>query len=406
MKCTEAIRHAIEVVHSAGGGRIAIPSGVWYTGAIRLESNCELHLEEGAILDFSDDPADYPVVDSSWEGIECRAHSPLVYAYGCTNLAVTGGGLLKPRMCGWKKWFGRPEPLVAALGELYHWGATNAVMSARDVTKIPNSNLRPQLVQFNRCERVLLDGLKAKESPFWVIHLYHSKDCIVRNLDIYAHGHNNDGVDVEMTQDVLIENCRFDQGDDGVCLKAGRNADAWRLARPTENVVLRNCSFGFANAVLALGSELSGGIRNVWVTDCSAEHPWSVVRLKTNRRRGGFVENVWVDNVKADNIDRAIFSYETRYYYQWSKYPDYELRATKVSNLNLRDISANCADWIVDAYADPKSPPVALSFKNIRLESFRKGMTNLVNFADALFENVTVGDAKAIPCVYLPDFVQ
>ena len=151
------------------------------------------------------------------------------------------------------------------------------------------NNLRPHLIHFNRCKNVLLDQFKIRESPFWTIHLYMCDGGIVRNLDVYAHGHNNDGVDLEMSRNFLIEDCKFDQGDDAVVIKAGRNQDAWRLDTPCENIVIRNCDIIKGHTLLGIGSEMSGGIRNVYMHDCAA--PDSVFRLffaKTNHRRGRF----------------------------------------------------------------------------------------------------------------------
>ena len=141
-----------------------------------------------------------------------------------------------------------------------YWCSTNAPTAARRLLSLDRAHMRPHLIQFNRCGRILLDGFRIRESPFWMIHLYHSGDCIVRNLDTYAHGHNNDGVDIDMTKRVLVENCRFDQGDDGIVLKAGRNADGWRLDRCTENVVVRDCDLVDCHSLLGIGSELSGGV--------------------------------------------------------------------------------------------------------------------------------------------------
>ena len=170
---------------------------------------------------------------TTWEGIECYNHSPLLFAYGVTNVAITGKGTIAPRMDYWRTWFERPPEHMKATEHLYFWCSTNAPVEMRRLMKLDRAHMRPHLIQFNRCGKVLLDGFRIRESPFWMIHLYHSENCVVRNLETYAHGHNNDGVDVDMTKNVLIENCRFDQGDDGIVLKAGRSAPpAERHPRP------------------------------------------------------------------------------------------------------------------------------------------------------------------------------
>lgn len=391
-KCTAAIAAAMEACERAGGGRIVVPKGPWLTGAVRFRNNCNLYLSEGATLEFTDDPTDYlPSVRTTWEGVECMNYSPLLYAYGVINVAITGPGLIRPRMDLWRTWFSRPPAHMHATECLYHWGATNAVMTARDVTKIEGANVRPHLIQFNRCANILLDGFRIHESPFWMIHLFHSENCVVRNLDTYAHGHNNDGVDIEMTRNVLVENCTFDQGDDGIVLKAGRNQDAWRLSRPTENVVVRNCTFKFAHTLLGIGSELSGGIRNVYMADCRINGAFNLIYIKTNRRRGGFVENIYVRDIVTDSLRCAAFNLKTDVLYQWKMFPDYALRYTAVRNINLDNVHAGCADRLFDVTGDSHLPAEGLHFRNVSLGAARIGMSRIEHAKDVTCEGVRLG---------------
>ena len=402
---TAAIESAFAACVAAGGGRVVVPKGTWTTGCVQLRSNCEFRLEEGAVLDLLDDPSRYPVVPSSYEGIECLNRSPLIRAYGCTNVAMTGSGLIAPRMGEWRKWFRRDEAQTAAVGALYHWGATNAVLSSRDVTQFKDAHVRPPLLQFNRCSNVLLDGFRIRESPFWTIHLFHSENCTLRRLDVYAHGHNSDGVDVEMTKHVLIENCRFDQADDGVVLKAGRNADAWRLHRPTENVVVRNCHFGFAGSVMAVGSELSGGVRNAWAHDCEIDNPFGIFNLKTNRRRGGFIENIWFENVKAGPCHGSVFAFRTKYYYEWALYPDYELKLTPVRNIHVRNVTCRCAEHVLHLDGQEELPMTGVTVENVRLESARKSPFVVNNVTDIALRDVSCGNAAPVAARPIPDWI-
>lgn len=265
---TKSIAAAIDACHKAGGGRVVIPEGEWLTGPVHLKSNVNLYLSENAVLCFTDHPSDYlPAVMTSWEGMECYNYSPLVYAIGCENVAITGKGMLKPKMDTWKVWFARPEAHLNALKELYTMASTDVPVEKRQMA-VGENNLRPHLIHFNRCRNVLLDGFKIRESPFWTIHIYMCNGGIARNLDVKAHGHNNDGIDLEMTRNFLVEDCTFDQGDDAVVIKAGRNRDAWRLNIPTENIVIRNCNIVEGHTLLGIGSEISGGIRNVYMHDC------------------------------------------------------------------------------------------------------------------------------------------
>ena len=395
VKCTEAIKAAFEACEKAGGGRVVIPDGEWLTGAVHFRSNCNLHLADGATLSFTDDPADYlPVVHTTWEGVECLNYSPLLYAYGCKNIAITGRGLIAPRMDRWREWFSRSPAHMKATEMLYHWCSTNAPLAARNVPAIVGSNVRPHLIQMNRTNGVLLDGFRIHESPFWMIHLYHSENCIVRNLDTFAHGHNNDGVDIEMTRNVIVENCTFDQGDDGIVLKAGRNQDAWRLARPTENVVVTNCTFKFAHTLVGIGSELSGGIRNFYMSNCRISQSYNLLFVKTNRRRGGFVENIFVEDIDTDSVQRAMFGLKTDILYQWANFPDYELKYTKIRNINIRNVHAKCADWAFDIDGDPHEPAEGLHFENVSIDAVRKGFSHIVNARDISFAGTSLGTGQ------------
>ena len=312
---TKAIAKAITACHLVGGGRVVIPKGEWLTGPIHLKSNINLYMEEGAVLRFTDTPSDYlPAVMTSWEGMECYNYSPLIYASDCENIAITGKGVLAPKMDTWRIWFARPQAHMEALRKLYTMASTDVPVEERQMA-VGENNLRPHLIHLNRCRNVLLDGFKIRESPFWTIHLYMCKGGIVRGLDVKANGHNNDGIDLEMSRNFLIENCKFDQGDDAVVIKSGRNRDAWRLGTPCENIVVRNCQVMEGHTLLGIGSELSGGVRNVYMHHCDV--PASVHCLffiKTNRRRGGIVENIYLEDVTCKDTEylcgSADFVYE------------------------------------------------------------------------------------------------
>ena len=389
-KCTDALVQAMEACAKSGGGRVVVPGGEWVTGAVRFRSNCELHLGAGAKLVFTDDPEDYPEVFTSWEGTECYNHSPLIYAYGCTNVAITGTGLIEPRMRRWsEEWAGYDAKQLAATKQLYFWGATNAVLKARRMMALDSARARPHLIQFNRCQNVLLDGFRINGSPFWLIHLYHSENCIVRNLSTYARGLNSDGLDIEMTRNVLVENCRFDQGDDGIVLKAGRNADAWRIDRPTENVVIRNCDMASSHSLLGIGSELSGGIRNVWVKDCKVEMAFSLLKIKTGRRRGGFVHNVFVEDCTADDVG-SVFNLTTVYMAQYSQVPDFEIRYTDIAGIHLKNLSCNRAKTGVSLHGDVHRPARGIEMDNVRIGEATERLVCIENCQDVRMDRLVL----------------
>ena len=360
-KCTVAFARAMAAAEAAGGGRIVVPPGKWTTGAIRFRSGCELHLAEGSEILFTQDPNDYlPAVHTSWEGMECWNYCPLVYAYCCTNVAITGTGTLRAYEGEWKDtfwypWVWQDNGIRAARRQLYDWGATDYPVEKRQIWKMKNANTRPHFVQFNRCRGVRWEDFKVRNSPFWTLHLYLCDGAVAHGLDVVAHGNNNDGIDIEMSRNVLVENCRFDQGDDSFVIKSGRNRDAWRLGTPTENVEIRNCHLERAHTLLGVGSEISGGVRNVWMHDCTVGHANRLCYIKTNRRRGGFVENVRFEDVRAGSCDK-VFAIETDVLYEWAKFPDYENRLTRIRDIAVRNVSCDKADIRVDIQGDPGLP--------------------------------------------------
>ena len=365
-----SIQGEIYAVAANGGGRVVVPAGEHFSdGPIRLRSNVELHLEDGAKLVFSDDPAKYlPAVPTSWEGVECLNYSPLVYAYGCTNVAITGKGTIAPKMKFWRKWFAREAGHRAATRKLYDWCSFLAPVEERDLTKLPESNVRPHLIQFNRCKGVRLEGFRIRESPFWTIHLYLCDGVVARGLDVYAHGHNNDGIDIEMTKNVLVENCRFDQGDDAIVIKSGRNQDAWRLATPSENIEVRNCTVVNGHVLLGIGSEMSGGVRNVYLHDCVLEsEALRLFYVKTNERRGGFVENIRMENVTAKKVRYGVMDVETDVLYQWRDFPTHEVRVTPIRNLSMKNVTVEEAERLVHILGDKRLPVDGVLLENVRV---------------------------------------
>jgi polygalacturonase len=391
---TTAIREAIAACHAAGGGRVVIPAGVWRTGAIHLRSHVNLHLAKDAVLSFSDDPKDYlPAVQSSWEGWECFNYSPLIYAFECENVAVTGPGRLEPRMGTWRKWFERPPAHLEALKQLYTMGSTGVPVAQRQMAKDDN-NLRPQLIQFNRCRNVLIEDVKIRNSPFWTIHLLLCDSVVVRRVDISARGRNNDGIDPEGTRNLLVENCRFDQGDDAIAIKSGTNHDGWRLGTPSENIVIRNCTILNAHQLVAIGSELSGGVRNVHVHDCRFEvqdeskPPYNLLYIKTNRRRGGFVENITMENIHAANAKfrMGVFGIETDVLYQWrTLVPAYEERLTSIRGITVRNVQIGQTATPFRILGDKDQPVRDVVIENIAIETVR-GQRSRYEYAENVRE--------------------
>ena len=388
-KTSSAIEQAIDKANKAGGGVVIIPDGEWITGKIHLKSNVNLHLNKEAVLVFSGEPGDYlPAVLSTWEGLECYNYSPLIYAYQCNNIAITGQGEIKAKMDTWSKWFARPSAHMNSLIRLYNLAANNSPVEERIMVN-DSSNMRPQFIQFNRCQHVLLEGISITNSPFWTIHPFLSNHIVIRNIKVFAHGHNNDGVDPEMSQNILIENCVFDQGDDAIAVKSGRNQDAWRLNTPTKNLVIKNCVVKNGHQLLAIGSELSGGIENVYIDSCQVVEGAKLNHLlfiKTNERRGGFVKNIYVSHIKAGKIDQGILGIDTDVLYQWRDLvPTYERRLTAIKDIYLEDIEAANVKFISKISGQKELPVENVFLKNVRADTIQGSKylnKNILNFND------------------------
>jgi polygalacturonase len=349
-KTTQAIAKAIDKANALGGGIVVIPEGEWLTGKIHLKSNVNLHLNKGAVLLFSENPNDYlPAVHSTWEGMECYNYSPLIYAYECKNVAITGEGEVKAQMNTWKQWFARPKPHMESIKRLYNLASQYTPVKERQMVN-DTAHLRPQFIQFNRSENIILEGITITNSPFWTIHPYLCKNVVIRKVKIYGHGHNNDGIDPEMSQNVLIEDCVFDQGDDAIAIKSGRNPEGWRLKTPSKNIIIRNCLVKNGHQLVAIGSELSGGIENVFINNCEVidgAKLFHLLFIKTNERMGGFVKNIRMSNVKSGKIDLGILGIETDVLYQWRNLvPTIERRLTPIQDVYLANVTASNVKFI------------------------------------------------------------
>lgn len=304
-KNTDAIRKAVTRAANEGGGTVVVPPGKWLTGPIHLESNIRLHLQAGAELLFSQDFDDYlPVVFSRHEDIECYKYSAFIYADGKTNIAITGEGTLDGQGNPWWVW---KQSQKDAEKLLYEMGTNNLPVRKRIFDGKGGNALRPAFFQPMRCKNILVEGVTFKYGAFWTITPTYCENVIVRNVRIITtgdegHAPNGDGVDPSSCRNVLIENCEFNTGDDCIAIKAGRDRDGLRVGIATENVVIRNCTGFQGHGGIVVGSETSGGIRNVYATHCQFSGTDRIVRIKTARGRGGVIEKLWFDNLSGEHI--------------------------------------------------------------------------------------------------------
>ena len=392
---TDAINNAITTCSAKGGGVVLVPKGTYKTAAIHMRSNVNLHLEEGATLKFDLNPQLYPVVLTRIEGIDCYNISPLIYAYGETNIAITGKGLLDGQ-ADFTNWInpdkilhvdfpdgtngGEKEMLNKALAE--QWPLEKRVFK-------DNYGMRPQFINFYKCKNILLEDFEINRSPFWLIHPLMSENITLRRLTLRSHGWNNDGCDPESCRNVLIENCFFDTGDDCIAIKSGKDDDGRKWMMPSENIIVRGCTMRDGHAGVAIGSEITGGCNNVWVENCNMDSPnlARIIRIKSNPNRGGEVNGVFVRNVEVGVCDLAILGIELKYWHvETGKYYPY------FHNIQFENVTSRKSRYLlhVDGF-DDRVQAKDISFKNCHFDGVtEKEISVDKGTGNVKYKNVTV----------------
>jgi polygalacturonase len=372
-----SINQAIEACNAAGGGRVVVPSGEFTTGPIRLRSRVNLHLSEGAVLKFSTDPADYlPVVFTRWEGTELMNYSPFVYALDQEDIAITGGGTLDGQADA-SHWWNWTRQAAGPRRMLMDHGANGTPVSERVFGE--GSFLRPNFVQPYRCRNVLIEGVTIRNSPMWEIHPVLSTNVIVRGVTIDSHGPNNDGCNPESCRDVLIEQCYFDTGDDCIALKSGRNNDGRRVGAPVENVVIRDCSMRDGHGGVTIGSEISGGARNIFAERCRMDSPQldRALRIKTNSVRGGVIEHVFMRDVTIGEVREAVVA--VNFFYEEGDAGDYP---PVVRDIELREVTSERSEYGLLLRGYPHAPVtdvrlIDCAFDNVAEESVLENVSGI-----------------------------
>ena len=392
--CREAINKAVDTCTRAGGGRVVVPTGEFLTGAIRLRSNVNLHVSKGATLKFSTDPKAYlPLVHTRWEGMELMHLSPLIYAFEETNIAITGEGTLdgQGKSFFWK-WHGNPRyggnqdvlsqrPARARLYEMMDKGVPVSQRIFGD-----GHYLRPQFIQPYRCKNVLIEGVKIVDSPMWEVHPVMCANVTVRKLNISSHGPNNDGCNPESCKDVLIDECFFDTGDDCIAIKSGRNNDGRRLNTPSENIIIRNCTMKDGHGGITVGSEISGGVRNVFAHDCKLDSAdlWTALRVKNNASRGGKLENFYFRNITVGQVSRAVVEIDFNYE-EGAKGEHTPL----VRNYVVEDLTCETGNRAVDLQGLANAPIYQVTMKNCTFGTV-KNPSIVKNVIGLKLENVKI----------------
>ena len=389
-----ALKAAIEACHKAGGGRVIVPAGEFLTGPVRLLSGVNLHLAAGATLRFATDPSRYlPVVLTRWEGVELMYYSPLVYAFEQQNVAVTGSGTLDGQADAthWWPWKAKtgPESQKPDRDRLFRQAQEGMPPEQRIYGA--GHYLRPPFLQVYRCRNVLIEGVTIRNSPFWVIHPVLSSNVTVRGVSVLSLGPNNDGCDPESSTDVLIEDTLFDTGDDCIAIKSGRNADGRRLAAPSERIVIRNCRMRAGHGGVTVGSEVSGGVRDVFAERNTMSSPDldRGLRIKTNVARGGVVENVFMRDTQIGEVGSAIDV--DMLYSPADEDPSQQFKPV-VRNVRVERLVVERAALALSVVGIESSPVGGLVIRDSVFKNVARG-SRLVNAGPVLLEGVTLEPA-------------
>lgn len=404
---TAAFQKAIESCVENGGGKVLVPSGKYLTGPILLRSNVNLHIEEGAEILFSVNPKDYyPLIHTSFEGMELMNYSPLIYAYQQKNIAITGKGILNGQASNdnWWTWKGSRE---------YGW--VNGMPSQKDSLNLPKLMemaqtglpvlerifgeghfIRPNFIEPFECSNVLIQGVTILNAPFWVMHPIKCTNVIIDGVTVNSHGPNNDGCDPEYSKNVLIKNCTFNTGDDCIAIKSGRDAEGRRVAIKSENIVIQNCKMVDGHGGVVMGSETSAGVRNVFVENCVMDSPNldRAIRIKTNSRRGGTTENIYVRNIEIGEVRECVLKMNMFYGSYGNQTGDF---LPQIMNVNLENINVKKGGKfgiLAKGYAD--SPISNINLRNVTIENVEVpySIENVINidFIDTYINGSLVQD--------------
>jgi len=386
--CKPAFDKAMQACTKRNGARIVVPPGIYFVGGpIHLVSNVFLEIQKGARLKFSSDPARYlPVVPTSWEGTFVYNYSPFIYGYQLENVSITGEGTIDGNASQtfntWKVKQEKDQMLSRAMNH------KNIPIEKRVFGA--GHYLRPQLIQLFACKNILIEDVHITNSPFWCIHLLKSENATIRGISFNAKNVNNDGIDPEYSKNILIENVSFDNGDDNVAIKAGRDDEGRLTAISSENIIIRNCRFKGLHAVV-IGSEMSAGVRNVFVENCTASgYCKRGIFLKSNPDRGGFISDIFVNNVSFGEVEDAFFI--TDFYHGEGKGHNTDIHNVYVDSLTCR--KATHAGIVVQGFPAKKVSDVF--FSNVKIDTAVIGVS-ITNAENIVMSNVSIGGEVTVP---------
>lgn len=397
---TEAFKKAISACNAQGGGKVLVPEGKYLTGPIHLKSNVNFHLAEGAEILFSRDKSAYlPMVHTSYEGMELMNYSPLIYAYGQENIAVTGKGTFNGQADNenWWPWAGKEEYGYKEGDPKQHNDKNLPRLRQMVADGVPvderlfgeDHHLRPTFFEPFECENILIEGVTFTNAPFWIIHPIKSNNITVDGVTVRSHGPNNDGCDPEYSKNVHIKNSIFDTGDDCIAIKSGRNNDGRRVNIPSENIVVENCEMADGHGGVVMGSEISAGVRNVFVRNCRMDSPNldRAIRIKTNTIRGGFVDGVYVKDIQVGQVKEAVLKINTHYAIYDNQEGDF---IPEIRNIFLENVQVeNGGEYGLLIKGREQSPVQNVRLKNVSIKSTEVPL-NIENCEPVRFMNTTI----------------
>jgi polygalacturonase len=373
---TKAIQAAIEAASKAGGGTVYFPAGKYLTGPIHLKSNITIFIDAGAVLNFSDNFDDYlPMVPSRWEGTDVVNFSPLFYAYKAENITIRGRGTIDGHG---KKWWDMHHKLYDKTTPRTKW-QDEFVKNNKDVLAAPDMPamivrgfLRPPFIQPMFCKNVLIEGITIRNSPFWTVNPEFCENVTVTGVTINnPHSPNTDGINPESCKYVHISNCHISVGDDCITIKSGKDAAGRKMAAPAENYTITNCTMLSGHGGVVIGSEMSGGVKKIVISNCVFDGTDRGIRIKTARGRGGVVEEIRVDNIIMKNIrDQAIVL--DMQYARTTEQPVSE-KTPQFRNIHFSNITAQTNEAIfINGLAE--MPVEDITFSDIQFDA-KKGAT-------------------------------
>jgi polygalacturonase len=394
---TAAFARTVDACERQNGGTIVVPAGQYLTGAIELKSNMTLLLEPGSELLYSPNPADSPIVASRWESTNAFIHAPLVYAEGAHNVAITGRGTLngQGKNWWWRTWHYDPSrsaeirPAREAWLRLYDQIEAGKKLTAADFS-LAADYLRPPLVLFNGCKNVLIEGVTVMESPMWIIHPLYCENVSIRDVTFISTGPNGDGIDIDSSRDVRISDCFFNTGDDCIVIKSGRNADGRRTNKPSENISISNCVMYRGHGAIAIGSETSGGIRDVVASNIVSKGTDYGIRIKSERGRGNVIENLRFSNFVIDDAHEQ--GIEITGYYENEPPEPFSARTPIFRNIAFANFTIVGAAHVTSIRGLPEKAIEQIRFTDMTATGDRGLVCE--HSADVEFHNVRIGAAS------------